>query len=66
MATTTAEAAETAEVAEMAKVAKAAEWAAFMEAEAVKIAAGAPVSKGNVAQISNPAIRPLAPTATSV
>ena len=40
--------------------------AAIVEAEAVKIAAGATVSKTKVARIPNPAIRPLAPTATSV
>ena len=52
--------AETAEAAEMAT-----EEAAIVEAEAVKIAAEAAVSKIKVARISNPAIRPLAPTAIS-
>ena len=40
--------------------------AAIVEAEAVKIARGATVSKIKIARIPNPAIRPLAPTATSV
>ena len=62
----TAEAAGMVEVAEMAKEAKTAEWAATVEAEAVRVAAGAAVSQRKVAWISNPAIRPLAPTATSV
>ena len=62
----TAEAAETAEVAKMAEAAKATEWAEIVEAEAVKSAPGAVVSKIEVARISNPAIRPHAPTATSV
>ena len=44
----------------------AAEGAAIVEAEAVKIAAGAAISKTKVARIPNPAIRPLAPTAISV
>ena len=56
----------TAEVAEMAEAAKAAEWAAIVEAKAVKIAAGEAVSRRKVAWIPNPAIRPLAPTETSV
>ena len=60
-----AEAAKTAEVAEMAEAAKAAEWAAIVEAEAVKITPGEAVSRKNVAQIPNPAIRPLPPNATS-
>ena len=60
-----AEAAETVEVAEMAEAAKAAEWAAIVEAEALKIAAGAVVSKRKLGRIPNPAIRSLAPTATS-
>ena len=64
--TPTAEAAETVEVAEMAEAAKAAEWAAIVEAEAVKIAAGGAVSRRKVARIPNPATRPLAPTASSV
>ena len=51
----------TVEAAEMA-----AEGAAIVEAGAVKIAAGAAVSKIKVARIPNPAIRPLAPTAISV
>ena len=62
----TAEAAETAEVADMAETAKAAEWAAIVEAEAVKIAAGAAVSRRKVARIPNTAIKPLASTSTSV
>ena len=62
----TAEAAEMAEVAEMAEAAKAAEWAAIVEEEVVKLAAGAAVSKRKAARISNPAIRPLAPTDTPV
>ena len=62
----TVEAAEMAEVAEMAEAAKAAEWAAIVEAEAVKTAAGAAVSKRKVAKIPNPAIRPLVPTVTLV
>ena len=61
-----AEAAETVEVAEMAEVATAAEWAAIVAAEVVKIAAGEAVNRRKVARISNPAIRPLAPAATSV
>ena len=43
----------------------AAEGTAMVEAEVVKIAAGAAVSKIKVAKITNPAIRPLAPTAIS-
>ena len=62
----TAEAAETAGVAKMAKAAKAAEWAAIVEAEAVKIRAGEAVSRRKVARIPNPVIRPLPPNATSV
>ena len=62
----TAEAPGTAEVAEMAEAAKAAEWAATVEVEAVRVAAGAAVSQRKVSWISDPAIRPLAPTATSV
>ena len=62
----TMEAAETAEVAEMAEGAKAAEWAAIVEAEAVKLAAGQAVRRRKIARIPNPAIRLLAPTATSV
>ena len=42
------------------------EGAAIVEAEAVKIAAGAAVSKIKVARIPNSAIRPLALTAISV
>ena len=53
-------------VAEMTEAVKAAEWAATMEAEAVRVTAGRAVSQRKVAWISNPAIRPLAPTATSV
>ena len=56
----------TMEMAEIAGAAKAAEWAAAVEAEAVRVAAGAAVSHRKVAYISNPAIRPLAPIATSV
>ena len=48
------------------KAQMAAEGAAFVNAEAVKIAAEAAVSKRKVAKIPNPAIRPLAPTALSV
>ncbi|CAN0401699.1 unnamed protein product [Ascophyllum nodosum] len=62
----TAEAPGTAEVAEMAEAAKAAEWAATVDVEAVRVAAGAAVSQRKVSWISDPAIRPLAPTATSV
>ena len=62
----TAEAAGTAEVAEMVEAAKAVEWAATVEAKAVEIAAWATVSQRKVAWIPNPAIRPLAPTTTSV
>ena len=62
----TVEAAKTTEVAKMVEAAKAAEWAAIVEAEAVKSAAGAVVSKTKVVRIPNPAIRPLAPTATYV
>ena len=62
----TAEAEETAEAAEMAEAAKAAEWVATVEAEAIKLVAGAVVSKRKVAMIRNQAIRPLVPTATSV
>ena len=51
----------TAEAADMS-----AEGAAIMEAEAVKIAVGAVVSKRKVARVPNPAIRPLGPTAVSV
>ena len=51
----------TAEAAEMA-----AKGAAIVEAEAIKIAAGAAVSKIKVARIPNPAIRPLGPTAIYV
>ena len=64
--TATAKAAETAEMVEMAEAATAAEWAAIVEAETVKIAARKAVSRRKVAWIPNPAIRPLAPTATSV
>ena len=64
---TTAEVAKRAEAVERAEVAKmAAEGVAIVEAEAVKIAAGAAVSKRKVARIPNPAIRPLAMTAISV
>ena len=63
----TAEAAEMAEAAETAEEAElAVEWAAIVEAEAVKTAPGAAVSKIKVARIPDPAIRPLAPTAISV
>ena len=51
----------TAEAAKMA-----AEGATIGQAEAVKIAAGAAVSKKQVARVPNPAIRPLAPTAISI
>ena len=44
----------------------AAEGAAIVKAGAVKIAAGAAVSRRKVARTPNPAIRPLAPTAISV
>ena len=44
----------------------AAEGAGIVEAEAVKLAAGAVVSKQKTARIPNPAIRPLVPTAISV
>ena len=44
----------------------AAEGVAIVEAEAVKIAAGAAISKIKVARIPNPAIRSLALTAISV
>ena len=57
----TAETAKMEEAAEMAP-----DGAAIVEAEAVKFAAGAAVNKRKVARIPNPAIRPLAPTATSV
>ena len=56
----------TAEMAEIAEAAKAAEWAAIVEAEAVKIAAGEAARRRKAARIPNPAIRPLALTATSV
>ena len=62
----TAGATKTAEVAEMAEAEKAAEWAATMEAEAIKISTGAAASKRKVARIPNPAIRPLTSTATYV
>ena len=45
---------------------KTAEWAATMEAEAVKLSTGAAVSKRKVARIPNSAIRPLTSTATYV
>ena len=57
----TAEAAKITEAAEMA-----AEGAAIVEAEGVKIEAGAAVSKIKAARIPIPTIRPLAPTAISV
>ena len=50
----------------MAEAAKAAKKAATVEAEAVRVAVGAAVSQRKVAWISNPAMRPLAPTGTSV
>ena len=50
----------------MAVAEMAAEGAAIVEAEAVKLAAGAAVSKIKVARIPSPAIRLLALTATSV
>ena len=54
-----------AEAEEMAKETEmAAEGTAMVEAEVVKIAAGAALSKIKVAKITNPAI-PLAPTAFS-
>ena len=57
----------TAEVAKMVEEAEmAVEGAAIVEAEAVKIAAGAAVSKIKVARIPNPAVRPFAPTIISV
>ena len=55
-AAATAEAEEMVEVAEMAEAAKATEWAAIVDA----------VSRRKVAQIPNPAIRPLPSNATSV
>ena len=61
----TAEATKTAEVAEMAEVTTVVEWAAIVKVEAVEIAAGAAVSQRKVEWIPYPAIRPLAPTATS-
>ena len=57
----TVEAAEMAEAAQMAT-----KGVAIVEAEAVKIAAGAAVSKTKEVRIPNPAIRPLGPTAISV
>ena len=66
MAVTT-EAAEMAEAAKMAEKAQMAmEWAAIVDAEAVRTATGAAVSKIKVTGIPNPAIIPLASTAISV
>ena len=45
-----------AEVVKITEVATAAEWAAMLEAEAVKIAAGEAVSRRKVARVPNPAI----------
>ena len=55
----------TAEAAKMAEAAEMAEGAAIVEADEVRIAAGAAVSKIKVARIPNPAIPPLASTVIS-